>query len=36
MDFIFVVVGLGKRVVRGALKLLQRPARFYGCLVSER
>jgi hypothetical protein len=35
-DFIFFVVSLGKRVVRGALKLLQRSARFCGCLVAKR
>jgi len=26
----------GKRAGRGALKLLKRPARFCGCLISER
>lgn len=33
--FIFLGFGLGKRVGRGALKFLKRPARFCGCLVPE-
>ncbi len=36
LDFIFSVVCLGKRVVRGALKLFKRSARFSRCLVSQR
>lgn len=34
--FIVFGFGLGKRVGRGALKLLKRPARFCWCLVPER
>lgn len=33
---IFPIFGLGKRVVRGALKLLKRSTRFCGCLVVHR
>jgi hypothetical protein len=36
LDFIFFIVSLGKRVVRGALKLLKRPSRFSGRFVLER
>jgi len=34
--FIFFVVSLGKRAGRGALKLLKRPTRFCGRLISDR
>jgi hypothetical protein len=36
LDFMFFIVSLGKRVVRGALKLLKRSARYSGRFVSER
>jgi hypothetical protein len=33
LDFIFFIAGLGKRVVRGAIKSLKRSTRFSGRLV---